>query len=55
MPLNMFVFPVLPEAGLPPVFTEHYVIPETTAELEPDTISQNRQAWIEAWTETVLR
>jgi len=55
MPLNMFVFPVLPDAVLPPVFAEHLVVPETTADIEADAISANRQAWIEAWTETVLR
>lgn len=55
MPLNMFVFPVNPEAELPQVFAEHLVIPEETAEVAPQKIADQREAWIEAWTETVLR
>lgn len=55
MPLNMFVFPVLPEAELDPAFVEHMVVPERTAEVSPEAIDQNRQEWIEAWTEVVLR
>jgi thiamine transport system substrate-binding protein len=55
MPLNMFVFPVNPEAELPQVFAEHAEIPEVTAEVPPEQISANREAWIQAWTETVVR
>lgn len=55
MPLNMFVFPVNPEAELPEVFAEHLVIPDETAQVSPEAIAENREAWIEAWTETVLR
>ncbi len=55
MPLNMFVFPVNPQAKLPEVFAEHMVIPESTAQVDPQAIEANREAWIEAWTETVLR
>jgi thiamine transport system substrate-binding protein len=55
MPLNMFVFPVNPNAELPDVFAKHLVIPEKTAELDPDTIDAQREAWIEAWNETVLQ
>lgn len=55
MPLNMFVFPVNPEAELPEVFREHLVIPESTAQVSPEAIRQNRERWIEAWTEVVLR
>jgi thiamine transport system substrate-binding protein len=55
MPLNMFVYPVNQTASLPPVFTEYAVIPDQTAEVSPQAIAANREAWIEAWTETVLR
>ncbi len=55
MPLNMFVFPVNPQAKLPEVFAEHMVIPESTTQVDPQAIEANREAWIEAWTETVLR
>jgi thiamine transport system substrate-binding protein len=55
MPLNMFVFPVHPEAELPPVFAEHLVVPDRTAEVESAAIAENRENWIEDWRETVLR
>jgi thiamine transport system substrate-binding protein len=55
MPLHMFVFPVNPNADLPDVFIQHAVIPEQPVQLSPDSITKNREAWIQAWTETVLR
>ena len=54
IPLQMFVFPVNPEAELPQVFLENVQIPDQPATLAPERIDQNREAWIEAWTETVL-
>lgn len=55
MPLNMFVFPVNPNAELPDVFAEYLVIPDQTAEVDPDRIDTQREAWIQAWNETVLQ
>ncbi|MFU8840235.1 MAG: thiamine ABC transporter substrate-binding protein [Nitriliruptoraceae bacterium] len=55
LPLRMFVFPVHEAAELPEVFVEHAVLPADPLELDPATIGANRQAWIEAWTATVLR
>ena len=55
MPLNMFVFPVITEASLPPVFSLHMVIPDQTAQVSLRDIADNRDAWIDAWTLTVLR
>jgi thiamine transport system substrate-binding protein len=55
MPLNMFVFPVNPDAKLPDVFTRFMTLPDHTAQLTPDEIASNREAWIQAWTQTVLR
>jgi thiamine transport system substrate-binding protein len=55
MPLNMFVFPVNPEAELPEVFTEYAAIPEQVATVDIAEIDTNRERWIQAWTETVLR
>lgn len=55
MPLNMFVFPVNTEAALPEVFEEYAVIPDEPLEVDPAAIGENREAWIEAWTSTVLR
>lgn len=55
MPLQMFVFPVNPLADLAPEFANFLVEPGETAFVSPDAIAANREAWIEAWTETVLR
>lgn len=55
IPLQMFVFPVNREAALPPVFKKHAVVAETPAEVDPAAIEANREKWIEAWTDTVLR
>jgi len=55
MPLNMFVYPVNPQAGLPAVFTGNTVIPEQTAEVPVERIDAMRESWIEAWTGVVLR
>ena len=35
MPLNMFVYPVLPDAALPDVFTKYAVVPATSLSLPP--------------------
>ena len=55
MPLQMFVFPVNPNAALPDEFVQYAQIPEQPAELDPSEIAANREQWIQAWTETVLR
>jgi thiamine transport system substrate-binding protein len=55
IPLNMFVFPANTEAVLPDVFVKFAVIPEHPAQVDYTAIEANREAWIEAWTETVLR
>jgi thiamine transport system substrate-binding protein len=55
IPLQMFVFPVNESAELPEVFVDYAVIPDNPAEVSPDAIDANREQWIEAWTETVLR
>ncbi|MCS6908636.1 MAG: thiamine ABC transporter substrate-binding protein [Anaerolineales bacterium] len=55
IPLQMFVFPVNPMAKLPEEFVRFVVMPTETAQVSPEAIDQNREAWIQAWTETVLR
>src|SRR5690606_1464449 len=55
MPLQMFVFPVNEDAELPEVFAEYAAIPENPVEASIDEIDANREAWIQAGTETVLR
>jgi thiamine transport system substrate-binding protein len=55
VPLQMFVYPVNPNAVLPDEFTEYAQAPEQTASLAPDGIAENRDAWIQAWTDVVLK
>ena len=55
IPLHMFVFPANETADLPEVFAEFAAIPEQPAEVDYAAIEANREAWIEAWTEAVLR
>ncbi|MFQ5813770.1 MAG: thiamine ABC transporter substrate binding subunit [Anaerolineae bacterium] len=53
IPLHMWVFPANPQAELPEVF-QFAETPPQPARISPEAIDQNREKWIEAWTETVL-
>jgi len=55
IPLNMFVFPANENAELPQEFVDWAQIPVEPAVISPAEIDANRDAWIEAWTEVVLR
>jgi thiamine transport system substrate-binding protein len=55
LPLQMFVFPVHEQAELPEVFVEFAEIPEQPVEMDYREIDENRERWIEEWTEVVLR
>jgi thiamine transport system substrate-binding protein len=55
MPLNMFVFPVNPNAELPEVFVEFADVADEAVLMDVDAIEENREAWIRAWTDVVLR
>jgi len=55
IPLHMFVFPANDTAGLPDVFARFAVIPDSPVNISPTAIEANREAWIDAWTETVLQ
>ena len=55
IPLQMFVFPVNENAQLDETFQEHLSVPDETAEVSPEAIAENREAWIQTWRETVLR
>jgi thiamine transport system substrate-binding protein len=55
VPLQMFVYPVLPDAALPDEFTKYAQAPEQTAQLSPEEIAANRDQWIQAWTDVVLK
>jgi thiamine transport system substrate-binding protein len=51
----MFVFPVRDGTPLPSVFTKFAEVPEQPLSLPPADISAHRDAWIEQWTDTVVR
>lgn len=55
IPLNMFVFPVNEEAEWPQLFVMFAEVPQEPARLSPESIAQNRERWLEEWTEVVLR
>ncbi|MCB0115532.1 MAG: thiamine ABC transporter substrate-binding protein [Caldilineaceae bacterium] len=55
IPLQMFVYPVNPSAELPAEFVAFAEAPTDIADVDPDAIEANREAWIEAWTDAVLR
>ena len=55
IPLKMFVFPANGRAELPEVFRRFAIVPENPAGVPAAAIEENREAWIEAWTQTVLR
>ena len=55
VPLNMFVFPALEAAALPPEFVAHTRIPADPHLIDPEEIEANRDAWVDRWVEIVLR
>ncbi len=55
IPLNMYVFPVNSNAVLEETFQKYLDIPEVTADVSPAMIKENREKWINDWTEAILR
>ncbi len=55
LPLQMFVYPVIPATPLPDLFTQFAEVPTDPAQLDPALIDANREGWIEAWTAVMLR
>lgn len=55
MPMQMYVFPVNPQAALPEIFEKYAEVAENPALLDPEEIEAGRENWIQAWTETILR
>ncbi len=55
IPLNMFVYPALTSAALPDLFVRFAEIPQDPAQVTAAAIEQNRERWIEQWTEIMLR
>jgi thiamine transport system substrate-binding protein len=55
MPLQMYVFPVNPQAPLSDEFVQFLAEPVHPAEVSPQDIAANRDQWVQAWTDTVLK
>lgn len=55
IPLQMFVYPALPSATQPEVFTKFAEVPIQVTGLTPEQIEAGREGWISEWTEIVLR
>jgi thiamine transport system substrate-binding protein len=55
IPLQMFVFPAREDAVLPAEFERWAVVPEQPLELPPEEIEENRERWVDEWTDIVLR
>lgn len=55
IPLQMYVFPVNPQAQLDETFEQYLAIPENPVQLDPARIAEQRAIWINDWTELVLR
>lgn len=55
IPLNMWVFPALPDTPLPEVFRKYTRQAANPVLLTPEEIETGREKWIESWTDVVLR
>jgi len=55
MPLQMYVEPVNPHATVPEIFSKYVVHTTDPLTLDASQIGENRDAWIDEWTTTVLR
>ena len=55
MPGQMFVYPVLPNITLPEAFVKYATSAPQPAVLSPDLIAAKRDAWIQAWSDAVLK
>lgn len=55
MPLQMYVYPVNPDAALPEAFVKYAQAPAQPATLAPEVIAANRDEWIRVWTDVVLK
>lgn len=55
IPLSMFVFPARRDTPLPDVFERFAVRPTAPLTMDAQTIADNRETWVEQWTQIVLR
>lgn len=55
IPLQMFVYPANQDASLPELFIQFGEGADDPAIVEPAAIEENRETWIQAWTDLMLR
>lgn len=55
LPMQMFVYPVLPSAELPAEFIAYAEQPDQPASLDSALIAEKRDKWIQDWTDTILK
>lgn len=55
IPLQMWVYPARAETPLPEVFQRFAEVPAEPATVSPAQIEANRERWLQAWTDVVLR
>lgn len=55
VPGSMFVYPVREGIELPPAFVEHAIVPKDPLALPADDVDENRDRWVDEWTEIVVR
>ncbi|MFF4359688.1 thiamine ABC transporter substrate binding subunit [Streptomyces sp. NPDC001604] len=55
MPLNMFVYPVIEGAKVPPEFVKYGQPAKDPETMTPSRIAANRDQWVKSWTSLVLK
>jgi thiamine transport system substrate-binding protein len=55
LPLSMFVYPARSDVDVPDAFVRHALVPTAPVTLDPAVIDAEREAWIDTWTDIVLR
>ena len=55
IPLQMFVYPANPDAPLPDLFVQFGQTPEAPVSIDAAAIEANREQWIRAWSDVMLR
>ncbi|MEN9504950.1 MAG: hypothetical protein RI958_876 [Actinomycetota bacterium] len=53
--LTLFVWPARTDVDLPDEFTRYTTVPDEALTIDPRTISDRRDTWVDEWTELVLR
>ncbi len=55
IPLNLFVYPSRSDVALPEEFTTYSSVVADPLTMDPETIDENREDWVNTWTQLVIR